>query len=60
MRDDLEHGWLTFREHEAEEIGYCEWCEKTIYGDEEYKKVDGEYFCEECYRRKQEEKECEE
>jgi hypothetical protein len=48
-RDNLEHGWVgTEDNYFAEEIGYCECCEKTLYSDDYYSIIDGCYYCEDC------------
>ena len=60
IRDNLEHGWLlTNCICQDKEIGYCEFCGKTLYSDEYYKILDGDYYCEECYYEVKEKKEIE-
>ena len=59
--DNLEHGWIVnSRERSDEEIGYCECCEQTLYSGDYYKQEDGFYYCEDCWRKIQEEMENEE
>ena len=52
----LENGWLLMKEKdEREYIGYCEKCERPIYIDSEYKRIDGILFCSSCAREIEEE-----
>ena len=54
--DNLEHGLLVgsdFDDSKDEEHVkcYCEWCERPIYYNSEYRVIDGDRVCCKCYER---------